>query len=372
MLRALSLAKKGEGTVEPNPMVGCVLVRDDQCIGEGWHQQFGQAHAEVNAIADAKSNNQPLEGATAYVTLEPCCHTGKTPPCVESLIKAKISRVVVAVIDPNPKVSGQGLAALREAGIEVTIAVCESEARNLLAPFFKLVQQKKPWVTAKWAMTLDGKIATASGDSEWISNEESRRKTHLLRSRVDAIMVGSGTAKADNPKLTVRLSSDGDDAAASRTPLRIVFDSMAITDPNSNLVQTADRIPTLIAVSALADPQRIQRLTEAGVEVWTSKATTHRDRLDELLLHLGQRDVTHLLVEGGGGLLGLFHELDQIDEVHAFVAPKLLGGKGSISPVGGLDRQHLADASQLELVSAERLQDDVYMVLRRPVLGIET
>ena len=266
MQRAIDLARRGEGCVEPNPMVGCVIVKDGRSIGEGWHQKFGQAHAEVNAI-DAASD--PVAGATAYVSLEPCSHTGKTGPCTEALIEAKIARVVIAATDPNPEVAGTGVERLKAAGIDVITGILESQAHEVLSPYLKVVERNKPWVIAKWAMTVDGKIATASGDSEWISNDQSRHLVHRLRARVDAIMVGSGTARADNPSLTVRLPGVEEELDFEpRVPLRIVFDSKATTAVVSNLVKTAKEIPTLIVVGPQHDTKQVARYVEHGVEIF--------------------------------------------------------------------------------------------------------
>ena len=363
MQQAIDLARKGQGGVEPNPMVGCVIAKNDKCIARGWHEKFGGPHAEVNAIAAA---TETVAGGTAYVSLEPCSHTGKTGPCVEALIEAGVARVVIAVTDPNPEVSGSGIARLEAANIEVTTGVLEDEAREILAPYLKAVERQKPWVVAKWAMTVDGKIATASGDSEWISNPRSRDLVHRLRARVDAIMVGSGTAKADNPSLTVRLP--GSELVLDfepRVPLRIVFDSLATTAVVSKLVQTAKEIPTLIAVGPQHDTKQVARYVDHGVEVWIGNALSHHDRMIELLVHLSDRGITNLMVEGGGKLLGLLNDLGEIDEVHAFVAPKLLGGFHAVTPVMGLDRNRIADGTEMKLQSAQRVGDDVYMVLTR-------
>jgi len=363
MQRAIDLARKGQGSVEPNPMVGCVIVKDDQCIGEGWHQKFGQAHAEVNAI---KSATASVKGATAYVSLEPCAHQGKTGPCAEALIEAGVTRVVVACTDPTPKVAGKGIEKLRAAGIEVTVGVLEQESRELLAPWLKVVQRKKPWVVAKWAMTVDGKIATYAGDSEWISNEQSRLLVHQLRARVDAIMVGSGTAQADNPSLTVRMDeSERPPNFVPRVPLRILIDSLAQVAVDSNLVQTATETPTLIAVGPQHDTAQVARFIDHGVEVWIGDSLNHHDRMVELLLHLGTRGITNLLVEGGGGLLGLLNDLGEIDEVHSFIAPTLLGGYDAVTPVMGMDRNRIADGTKMKLFSAQRVGEDVYLVLRK-------
>ena len=363
MQRAIDLARKGEGNVEPNPMVGCVIVKDGQCIGEGWHQKFGQAHAEVNAI---KSASTSVKGGTAYVSLEPCAHQGKTGPCAEALIQAGISRVVVACTDPTPKVAGKGIEVLRSAGIEVTVGVLEQQSQEVLAPWLKVVQRQKPWVIAKWAMTVDGKIATSSGDSEWISNHQSRLYVHELRARVDAIMVGSGTAQADNPSLTVRLDeSEYPPGLVPRVPLRIFFDSLAQTALDSNLVQTANEIPALIAVGPQHDAAQVAQYVEHGVEVWIGDSLNHHDRMVELLLYLGTRGITNLLVEGGGKLLGLLNDLGEIDEVHSFIAPTLLGGYDAVTPVKGMDRSRIADGMKMKLLTAQRVGEDVYLVLRK-------
>ena len=363
MQRAIDLARRGEGCVEPNPMVGCVIVKDGRSIGEGWHQKFGQAHAEVNAI-DAASD--PVAGATAYVSLEPCSHTGKTGPCTEALIEAKIARVVIAATDPNPEVAGTGVERLKAAGIDVITGILESQAHEVLSPYLKVVERNKPWVIAKWAMTVDGKIATASGDSEWISNDQSRHLVHRLRARVDAIMVGSGTARADNPSLTVRLPGVEEELDFEpRVPLRIVFDSKATTAVVSNLVKTAKEIPTLIAVGPQHDTKQVARYVKHGVEIFIGESLSHHDRMIELLVHLAARGITNLMVEGGGRLLGILNDLGEIDEVHSFIAPKLLGGYHAVTPVTGLDRNRIVDGAELKLQTAQRVGDDVYLVHRR-------
>lgn len=363
MQRAIDLARRGEGCVEPNPMVGCVIVKDENCIAEAWHEKFGQGHAEVNAIQSAASS---VAGATAYVSLEPCAHTGKTGPCTKALIDAKIARVVIAVTDPNPEVASKGIEQLKAAGIEVTTGVLEAQAREVLSPYLKVVERNKPWVIAKWAMTVDGKIATASGDSEWISNDQSRHLVHRLRARVDAIMVGSGTARADNPSLTVRLPGVEEELEFEpRVPLRIVFDSKADTAVVSNLVKTASEVPTLFAVGPQHDTKQVARYVEHGVEIFIGESLSHHDRMIELLMHLAARDITNLMVEGGGRLLGILNDLGEIDEIHSFIAPKLLGGYHAVTPVTGLDRNRIADGTEMKLQTAERVGDDVYLVHRR-------
>src|SRR5436309_2908852 len=235
MHRALELAERGRGFVEPNPLVGAVLVRDGQVVGEGWHQRYGQAHAEVNALSAA---GEAARGATLYVTLEPCCHHGKTPPCTDAVLKAGVARVVVAMADPFPKVSGGGLAILRAAGVEVHVGLCEPEARELNAPYLKLLRTGRPWVHAKWAMTLDGKIATRTGDSKWISGEESRRRVHELRGRMDAILVGRGTVVADDPLLTAR-------PAGPRVAARVVVSASGELPERCQLRATAREVPVI-------------------------------------------------------------------------------------------------------------------------------
>ncbi|MDG2380673.1 MAG: bifunctional diaminohydroxyphosphoribosylaminopyrimidine deaminase/5-amino-6-(5-phosphoribosylamino)uracil reductase RibD [Pirellulaceae bacterium] len=351
MTRAIELAARGQGRVEPNPMVGCVIARADQIIGEGWHNDFGGPHAEVAAIQSAK---QDLQLSTIYVTLEPCCHHGKTPPCSEAIRKAGISRVVVAQQDPFPQVAGKGIAELRNAGLQVDLGVCESEAELLIAPFRKRIVTGRPWVIAKWAMTLDGKIATHTGNSQWISSEASRQIVHCLRARVDAILVGSGTAAKDNPQLTAR-------PAGVRQAARVVVDSNATLALSSQLVKTARETPVLVAVKTGGDPQRQQALEAAGCQLVQCDGDDHLQRLDSLLRQLSGRSMTNLLVEGGGGLLGNLLQIHQIDEVHAFIAPKLAGGQTAISPIGGAGFDTMDQAIELKSPQTQFVGPDLYI-----------
>lgn len=351
MARALELAHRGQGLVEPNPMVGCTLVLDGETVGEGWHQRFGGPHAEVEALRSAGAR---ACGATAYVTLEPCCHQGKTGPCTRALIEAGVTRVVVAQRDPFPQVSGQGLAELERAGISVEVGLMAAEARHLNAPYLKLVERGRPWIIAKWAMTLDGKLAARSGDSRWISSEPSRAIVHRLRGRVDAILVGRGTAEHDDPLLTAR-------PPGPRTPARIVLDSAAALANSSQLVQTASQAPVIVAVSAAAAQADRQRLTAAGCEVLVLDGGTPNERLAALLDQLGRRKMTNLLIEGGSQLLGSLFDLGQIDEVHAFVAPKLVGGAGAPSPLGGAGLAAMSEALKLDAAEIVPCGGDVYM-----------
>lgn len=353
MRRALTIAAQGEGRVEPNPMVGCVIARDGAVLAEGWHAQFGGPHAEVAALQHL-SPHLTARGATFYVTLEPCCHVGKTPPCADALIAAGAARVVIAVSDPFPKVAGGGIAKLEVANIAVEVGLLEAESRALLAPYLMLVEQQRPWTIAKWAMTLDGKLATASGDSQWISSEESRAIVHQLRGRMDAIVVGRGTAEHDNPRLTAR-------PAGPRSPLRVVLDSTAKLPLDSALVTTARETPTLIAVGPQADAEKLRALEAAGCRVWSDSANDPFARLANLWRHFGERRLTNVLVEGGAQLLGSLFDAQLIDEVHAFIAPKLIGGAHAPSPIAGMGRDPMADALQLHEPCVRQVGGDIYL-----------
>jgi diaminohydroxyphosphoribosylaminopyrimidine deaminase/5-amino-6-(5-phosphoribosylamino)uracil reductase len=349
--RALDLARLGQGAVEPNPMVGCVIVRDGKIVGEGYHQQYGGPHAEVHALAAA---GEFARGATAYVSLEPCCHHGQTPPCTEALRAARVARVVAAMRDPFPLVDGQGIADLEAAGIEVAFGLCEAEARELNAPFLKLVTESCPWFIAKWAMTLEGRVATRAGDSKWISGEASRAIAHELRGRVDAIMIGRGTALADDPLLTAR-------PPGPRIPLRIVMDTHAQLPLDSRLVRTANEFDTLVAVSIEADRARCRALAEAGCEVFALAASSPEDRLQELVEELAGRQMTNILVEGGPTLLGSMFDAELIDEVHAFIAPKIVGGAFAKPPIAGAGRALVDEAAKLRNLVCRPVGDDVYI-----------
>ena len=319
MRRALELARLGAGHVEPNPQVGAVVATAGRIIAEGWHAAFGGPHAEAAALAAA---GPAARGATLYVTLEPCCHHGKTPPCTDAIIAAGIARVVVATGDPFPAVSGGGIAALRRAGIAVDTGVLEPEARRLTAPFRTLVETGRPWVIAKWAMSLDGRVATRPGADRWISSPESRALVHALRGRIDAIAVEIGTALADDPLLTAR-------PPGSRPLLRIVLDGRGRLPLTSQLVRTAGETPVLVAVGPEAAPERITALRAAGCEVWQGRAVDPGERLGELLDELGRRRITNLLVEGGPAVFRTLFASGAIDEIQAFIAPTIIGGDPS-------------------------------------------
>ncbi len=348
MRLALAEAERGRGWVEPNPMVGAVVVRDGTVVGLGHHRRFGGPHAEVEALARAGDD---ARGATLYVSLEPCCHSGKTPPCTEAIMAAGIKRVVAAMRDPFPRVSGGGFARLRQAGIEV-IAGAEAEtARRLNAPYLKRLATGLPHVTAKWAMTLDGKTATASGDSRWISGERSRSLVHEVRGTMDVIAVGIGTALTDNPELTAR-------PPGPRIPLRLVLDGTARLSLNSRLVQTAREIPLLVAVTDRASIERVEALVNAGCEVARFPVQGAVPILP-LLEELGRRGLTNLLVEGGGAVLGAFLDAGQVDAVDVFLAPAIEGGTHPFGPARGGGVSTMAEALRLVWSDVTLIDGDV-------------
>ncbi len=321
MRRALELGRRGAGHVEPNPQVGAVVVAaDGTIVGTGWHAAFGGPHAEAVALAAAGS---AARGGTLYVSLEPCCHHGKTPPCTAAIIAAGVTRVVVAAGDPFPEVAGRGLAALRAAGLVVETGLLADEARRLTAPFRKLVETGMPWVIAKWAMSLDGRLAAGPGGDRWISSAGSRALAHALRGRCDAIAVGIGTVLADDPLLTAR-------PAGPRRPLRIVLDSTARLPLESALVRTARDAAVLVAAGPAACADRVAALRAAGCEVWQGNSRGHGERLRELLVELGRRRLTNLLVEGGAEVLRTLFSADAADEIQAFVAPRVIGGDDTL------------------------------------------
>lgn len=361
MLRAVQLAARGIGHVEPNPPVGCVLVKDGQLIGEGYHQRFGGPHAEVVAL-QSLPDRAMARGATALVTLEPCCHVGKTPPCSEALIAAGVARVVVALQDPFPRVQGGGLAQLRAAGIDVSVGVCQAEATALLAPYLKRIERRRPWVIGKWAMTLDGKIATRTGDSQWISGEVSRDEVHRLRSRVDAVIVGGGTAAIDNPTLTARPPGA---EVVSRVATRVVVASKRLPALSSRLVSTLDQAPLLLVTTPDSDPGQVAALQAAGVEILACPQNDPLQSVGRLLDELGRRQMTNVLVEGGGGLLGSFLAIDEIDEAHVYVGPHLFGGQTAPSPVAGPGFDSIQNAGKWQITNLRQLDGDAQLIARR-------
>ena len=359
---ALGLAERGRGKVEPNPMVGAVVVSGGKIIGQGYHRRFGQAHAEVNALADSRGK---LAGARMYVTLEPCCQQGKTPACTQALISAGLAEVVVATKDPSAKVNGRGINQIRRAGIKVTVGPLATEGRRHNAAFFKLHRKGRPFVLLKWAQSLDGKIATAGGQSRWISNEKSRQFGHRLRRQSQAILVGIGTALADNPLLTAR------PALPDRPLMRIVVDSQLRLPLRSQLVRTAGEAPVFIATTTQAikgNRLKADQLSRAGAEVYGVSRGPGRVDLGRLLDLLGERQISNLLVEGGSEILGQFITLSLADEIAAFICPKIIGGKRAPGPVGGSGVSDLAGALKLKNIRIRRIADDLLVRADLPAL----
>jgi diaminohydroxyphosphoribosylaminopyrimidine deaminase/5-amino-6-(5-phosphoribosylamino)uracil reductase len=348
MRRALAEAERGRGFVEPNPLVGAAIVREGCLLGLGHHADFGGPHAEIAALSAVE---EPVRGATLYVTLEPCCHEGKTPPCTNAILRAGMARVVAAMIDPFPSVAGGGLAQLRAAGLEVEVGLDEERARLLNAPYLKRLTTGRPYVIAKWAMTLDGRTATASGDSRWISGRRSRALVHELRGRMDAVIVGIGTVLADDPQLTAR-------PPGPRCAARIVLDGAGRLPLESRLARSAREVPVLVAVTSRAPEDRLSALRAAGCEVLTFPG----DRsvpLVPLLEELGRRNMTNVLVEGGGVLQGSFLDAGEVDAVEVYVAPILEGGTHAFSPARGRGVAAMAEALRLEGTEVLTIDEDV-------------
>jgi diaminohydroxyphosphoribosylaminopyrimidine deaminase/5-amino-6-(5-phosphoribosylamino)uracil reductase len=360
MRAALGLARRGLGNVWPNPAVGCVIARDGRVIGRGWTQPGGRPHAETEALARAGAAAQ---GATAYVTLEPCCHWGRTPPCADALIAAGISRAVAATEDPDPRVAGGGIARLRQAGIAVETGLCEAEAAEINAGFFQRVRLGRPLVTLKLATSLDGRIATASGESRWITGPAARERAHLLRATHDAVLVGTGTVLADDPQLTCRLPG-----LERRLPVRVALDRELRIPLDARLVAEARQTPTWLVAFPSADSQRRQALADAGVEIVVTEADAGgRIDLAATLAALGGRGLTRLLVEGGGRLAATLLRAGLVDRLVWLHAPLLLGGDG-LPAVAELGLDALAAAPAFERISIEPVGADLLSTyrLRRP------
>jgi len=351
MLRALELARNGKGRVEPNPLVGAVVVKEGKIIGEGFHEFFGGPHAEIKAIRAAGKRSK---GATLYVTLEPCSHFGKTPPCTDAIIKAGIKEVVAAVEDPHPLVKGKGFSALEAGGVKVKRGLLADEARVLNAPYFKLRTQGEPFFIAKWAMTLDGKIATRQGDSHWISSPEAREYVHKLRGQVDAIMVGIGTILADDPELTARPS-----AARHRPLRRIVVDSRARLPLGSRLVKTARDVPVILATTEVAPKEALRKLARKGVEIIEVKSRWGRVDLKALAKKLGEMELTNVLIEGGGEVLASAFSAGLVDRVIVFVAPKIFGGRGAKTAVEGKGVAKVVEALPIKYTQSFPIGEDI-------------
>ncbi len=362
LARAIDLAEQGRGHVSPNPVVGAVIGRHEQVIGEGFHRALGSAHAEVEAIRDAGAAS--LEGATLYVSLEPCCHRGRTPACTEAILDAGIERIVVAADDPSEHASGRGLGILRDEGVEVVVVDGElaSRARLQNQPFRKHARTGRPWVLFKSAMTLDGKVATRSGDSKWISGEASRALSHRWRSECDAVAVGIGTALADDPQLTARISDPAH--PIERQPRRIVFDSLARLPLDSQLVAGARRVPLTVVVSRAAPRAFTDALENHGASVIVATGENEPARIRAALDQLGADGVTSILLEGGPHLAGAFFDAGEVDEMRLFVAPLVLGGRTARDPLEGEGADAIADAGRAFEVGCERIADDLLISAR--------
>jgi diaminohydroxyphosphoribosylaminopyrimidine deaminase / 5-amino-6-(5-phosphoribosylamino)uracil reductase len=365
MREAIRLAKLGEGLVEPNPMVGAVIVRDGRVVAGGYHGRYGGLHAEAEALRDCKAKGIDPAGSTIYVTLEPCCHHGKQPPCAEAVINAGIKRVVIGMPDEFEPVAAGGVPMLRGAGIEVQVGVCRQEAEQLAEPYLKRGRTGLPWVIVKWAQTLDGKTATHTGDSKWISGEVSRRRVHEVRAKVDAIIVGIGTVRADDPTLTAR------DVEVKRIARRVVVDPRLSMPESCNLLNTPDQAPLTIAVDQkLFDDQhdRLKAFADKGVELLGLPAldgASNQLDLRPLLEHLGRtHQAMNILTEGGAHLSGALLKQGLADQVLAFIAPKVVGDANALSAVTGLTCERIADSTHLSLRSVEQLGGDVMLDLR--------
>ena len=348
MRLALQLAKKGCGWTSPNPMVGAVVVKEGRIIGQGWHQKYGQVHAERNALASCTEDPQ---GATMYVTLEPCCHYGKQPPCVDAILDAGIHRVVVGSADPNPLVAGKGIAFLRAHGIDVTENVLQGECDALNKVFFHYITTKRPFVSIKYAMTMDGKIATYTGASKWITGEIARNHVQRQRQRFRGIMVGVGTVLADDPLLTCRIEG-------GRDPVRIICDTHLRTPLQSQVVTTAKQVPTILA-TCCGDPEKQAAYQQAGCRVLCLEERCGHVNLPQLMERLGQEQIDSILLEGGGTLNWSALESGLVQQVQAYIAPKLFGGRDTKTPIEGAGVSFPDAAFQLKNSRLERLGEDL-------------
>ncbi len=327
MFRALELARKGSGKTSPNPLAGCVIVKNGKIIAEGFHRRFGAAHAEIEALNKASSR---ANRACLYVNLEPCAHFGKTPPCVDAIIKAGIKEVIIGMHDPNPLNDGKGIKILRAAGIKVEDGVCEKEARELNSPFIKYINKGMPYVTLKMAQSLDGKIATRTGDSKWISSENSRRLVHQLRKEADAVMVGAGTVLRDDPLLTARLAVSSLRFAASR-PIKIIVDSKLRIPLNSKIFSKKSPAKTIIATTNLSPKKRIRQFQKKNAEILIVNNTNGRVNLKALMKMLAKKGIINILAEGGANLAASLLDEGFVDKVLFFIAPKIIGNKNRVN-----------------------------------------
>lgn len=347
---ALELAEKSRGRTSPNPLVGAVIVRDNTIVGEGYHQKAGEAHAEVHALNQA---GELARGATLYVTLEPCCHWGRTQPCTKAIVRAGIANAFVAVEDPNPRVNGNGMRELRDAGIQVNVGLFEREARRLNEVYLKYAATKQPFVILKAACSLDGKIATASGESQWITSQASRTKGHEIRDQVDAILVGVETVLNDNPSLSTRLPN-----RRGKNPIRIVMDSHARTPPTAKILNPDYGAGAIVAVTERANSENLADLKAVGAEILAVQEKDGRVCMEMLMFELGRRSITSVLVEGGGEVNASALRAGIVDKVMFFYAPKLIGGSAAAGPIGGEGIQCLSEAYKLRDLTVTHINGD--------------
>lgn len=351
MKRSLELAGSGWGKTNPNPLVGAVIVKDGEIIAEGYHEMLGCAHAEVSALNNAKRD---VGGGTLYVNLEPCSHYGRTPPCARAIIESGIKEVVIAMVDPNPKVAGSGIRMLKDAGIRVVEGVLEEEAKKLNEIFIKYITQRKPFVIMKTAMTLDGKIASARGDSKWISGESSRKYVHVIRDRAAAIMVGINTVLADNPSLTTRL-----DSGSGKDPVRIIVDSRGLIPIESKVVNAESSAGVILATTSAIDSEKEKQLLDKGTRIIKADGPECRVDLVKLMDELYKLEIDSVLLEGGGGLNAAALNSGIVDKVMLFIAPKIIGGEDAKTPVEGTGIQFMKDAVKLKDISISRFDEDI-------------
>lgn len=355
MSLALELAYKQKGITHPNPTVGAVIVKNGKILGKGYHKGAGNPHAEIEAINDALKKGYSLEGATIYITLEPCCHYGRTPPCTDAIINHKFKKVVIATKDPNPQVSGKGIKILKEKGIQVKTGVLEEYAKKLNEDFFTFITKKRPFIHLKLAQTIDGKIASFTGSSKWITNEKSREYAHLLRKEAGAVLVGINTVLTDNPLLTVR------NIKTQKQPKRIILDkSLKIPENSRILNKEAD---TIIITSNNADKEKIKKLTDKGITIEKLPLINGKFDIKDLLSLLYKLEIVQVLVEGGSQTITEFIKTKKVDRFSIFIAPKILGKEG-ISSIGNLNIENIKDAYNFHLEDLRRFDDDIYLSLK--------
>lgn len=353
MQMAIDLAAKAKGRTSPNPMVGAVIVKDDKVVGQGYHHKAGTPHAEVHALNEAGFLAQD---ATMYVTLEPCSHYGKTPPCAYAVAKSGIREIYVAMVDPNPKVAGQGIQILRDTGVTVHVGLLSDKAKKLNEVFLKYITTGEPFVVLKSAVSLDGKIATRTGHSQWVTGEKARLKVHELRDTYDAILVGIGTVLADNPALTTRLPDGG-----GRDPIRIILDSQARVPIDAQVINGNSRARTIIVTSEKAPNYKVGALRASGVEVWTLPARDGLLDIKSMIKEMGRQEITSVLVEGGSKVNASFLEAGLLDKVCWFIAPKFVGGHEAPGAIGGIGIQKMNQATLLEEIEVSTLGEDIYI-----------